>query len=200
MLTQLTPEEHELEQIWKSEKVGVLTPLNPGNMPLSGKAVVFTCFDARYFSQWYRHMAEMAGEQQSRKVPELFPVTCGGTPLVVAPDSPIHERFDHHEMIKYSLGLLQSLGCKDATILGHYPCLAGKDNNIGLLENVALLVSGKRWLKSRGMNLPAILFDLKHNPSDACEPWHLSASAFETWCRRRHPEMVVKYPTILSKP
>ncbi len=182
----LTEEEKQLEEDWK--KYGVLRPLDPEIIPLFEQAVIFSCYDKRYFSQWYRQMSEMASRQQGREIPDLFPIICGGSPLIVAPSSPIHCMHDHRPMVESSVGLAQEHGCSHAAILGHYPCLAGEKSKISLLHNVALLVEGKKWLTARGMKA-VLLFDLK-DEEEAPSIWHLKASEFEIWCRTRKPDFV----------
>lgn len=189
----ISEEEKRLEASWKES--GVLRELNPGNLPLSEKAVVFSCFDERYVSQWLDHVMAIASQKQERAVPALFPVIGAGFPLVVAPSSPIHDRFDHRGMIELNLEMAKENGCRDATIIGHYPCLAGHKHGINLLNNAALLVVGKRWLSTKGVEA-AIIIDIKHKENAPCEPWHLKANEFEAWCQKQHPEILDKYPGI----
>lgn len=176
----ISEEDKRLEASWR--EAGVLRELNPSTMPLSKQTLVFSCFDKRYVSTWLDQMMRIASQQQKRAVPELFPVICAGSPLLVAPSSPIHKCFDHRGMVEYNLALAQQNGCHNITILGHYPCLAGEELRISLFHNAALLVAGKRWLESRGAEA-TIIFDIKHEENAPCQPWHLKASEFEAWCR-----------------
>lgn len=194
---QLSAPDKKLEASWK--EVGVLRELNPSTMPLSKQTVVFSCFDKRYVSTWFDQMVRMASKQQERAVPELFPVICAGSPLLVAPSSPIHERFDHRGMVEYNLKLAQQNGCHNVTIFGHFPCLAGEEHRISLFHNAALLVAGKRWLESRGAEA-TIIFDIKHEENAPCQPWHLKASEFEAWCQTYKSDFLEYYPEISRSP
>ncbi len=190
----LTEKDKWLEASWKES--GVLRELNPGNMPLAAQAVVFSCYDKRYVSTWLDQVVRIASQQQKRAIPELFPVICAGGPLVVSPSSPINDRFNHQGMVDCSLKLAQENGCRNAIILGHYPCLAGEENNISLLFNAALLVAGKRWLESRGTEA-TIIFDIKHEENAPCQPWHLKASEFEAWWQTGRSDFLHHYPELI---
>lgn len=181
----LSDEEKRLRDEWKD--YGVLRPLDRDIIPLFEEAVIVSCYDKRYYSKWYRNIAEMAARQQKREVAQLYSMSGAGFPLVVAPCSPIHNSCDHRPMMESSVGLAARTGCRHAAILGHYPCVAGEAHGIGLLQNVALLVGGKKWLVAQGMKA-VLLFDLNDSEDAPYDPWHLRANEFEAWCRTRYPE------------
>jgi hypothetical protein len=188
-----TEKDRKLEASWK--KMGVFRPLQESSLPLFEQALLITCFDARYFLRWYRQLVDIASQRQKQESPQLFPLILGGSPLVMDPSSPIHNKFDHRGATDCSLGLAKANGCLHATIIGHYPCKAGEDCGIGLLENVALTVAGGRRLIRDGVET-ATLFDLKEQKDAPCNPWHLDASAFQEWCLSHQPEILNRYPGI----
>lgn len=186
-------EEVELVDSWK--EVGVLREINPGNMPLHAKALVFSCFDERYVAKWLDGALRTAAELQGQDLPGLFPVICAGSPLMVAPSSPIHETCDHRGMVDLNVETATANGCRHATLIGHYPCLAGQKFGIDLLHNAALLVMGKRWLCTMGIDA-AIVFDFKQKETDQSHLRHLKANEFEAWCLANRPDLLAKHPGI----
>ncbi|OGH92964.1 MAG: hypothetical protein A2534_03350 [Candidatus Magasanikbacteria bacterium RIFOXYD2_FULL_39_9] len=189
-------EEKQLVGSW--EEAGVLREINPETLPLASKALVFSCFDERYVSQWLDVINKNAAQKQERALPALFPVICAGGPLVVAPSSPIHETCDHRGMVNLNVETATVNGCRHATLIGHYPCLGGQKFGIDLIHNVALLVVAKRWLNTMGIDA-AIIFDVKEQETDPCHPRHLKANEFETWCQKFRPDILVKHPGIVRR-
>lgn len=186
-------EEVELVGSWK--EAGVLREIDPGNMPLHSKALVFSCFDERYVSQWLDRVNAIAAKLQGQALPGLFPVICAGGPLIVSPSSPVHGECDHRAMVGLNVETAISIGSRHATLIGHYPCLAGQKFGIDLAHNAALLVVAKRWLNTMGIDA-AIIFDVKEKETDPCHPRHLKANEFETWCLKYRPDLLAEHPGI----
>jgi len=186
-------EDRQLVGSWK--EAGVLREIDPGNMPLHSKALVFSCFDERYVSQWLDPINEIAAKLQGRALPGLFRVISAGGPLTVSPSSPIHEKYDHRGMVGFNVELATANGCRHATLIGHYPCIAGEEFGIDLIHNAALLVVAKRLLNTKGIDA-AIIFDVKEKETDPCHPRHLKANEFEAWCLKHRPDLLAKHPGI----
>lgn len=189
----ISEEEKQLVASWR--EVGVLREIDPRNLPLHSKALVFSCFDERYVAQWLDGVNAIAAKLQGQTLPGLFPVICAGGPLVVSPSSLIHEKCDHRGMVGLNVEMATVNGCRHATLIGHYPCLAGQKFGIDLIHNAALLVVAKRWLNTMGIEA-AIIFDVKERESDPCHPRHLKANEFEAWCLKYQPDLLTKHPGI----